>query len=442
MKVTPVLPVESATLPPLGIARNASATAIASAIHAASQWLVLVLIARFGDPALVGRYALAIAVCSPILLLAGLQLRAVQTTDAAHAYHFSEYLALRLVTSVAALILICAAALLFGDGTVIAVIVLVGVSRTIEAVSDVYRGRMHQAERLERVAGSVILRAVGAVAIIASTLAAGAGLTTALALVIVTDLMVWWGWDVRSAGRLFAAPASVTRLTRLFGVAPHLHAPTLARLARTALPLGLVAVLLSLNAYAPQYAVRIAGGDAALGIFAAVLLTASATTVLVGALGLSASPRLARLYQAGRRTEFRALYARLLRFAAVTGALGIAGAILLGRPFLHIAFGAAYADHADLLVLLCAVTALLHIVAVQGYAVTAARVFDGQLPVAALVAAVTATGAFMLVPTYGLRGAAAAMLAGGLVQGVGYTLLLRRALQHGDTTTEAGDAYA
>ncbi|HEX6133074.1 MAG TPA: lipopolysaccharide biosynthesis protein [Longimicrobiales bacterium] len=429
--------------PPLRLSLNASATAVGNVVYAGCQWALIVLLARLGEPALVGQFALGIAVSGPILLLASLQLRAVQVTDAAHSNHFSEYLALRLGTSLAALLLICGAALLIGDGTTAtAVIMLVGTVRVIESLSDVYRGRMNQAERMERVAASMILRGVAAVTAFALALLLGAGLTGALVAVIATDLLVWRLWDVRNVKWLCGADRS-RGLGALFGVEPRFERDTLIRLARTALPLGVVALLLSLNSYAPQYAVRLAGGEAALGIFAAVLITAMASIMLIGALGMSASPRLARLYESGDARAFRALHGRLLRFAAVVGVAGIAGAALLGRPFLHIAYGPEYAEHASLLIVLCAVAGLSHIVSVQGYAVTAARRFRPQLPVALLVAAATSICAFTLVPPYGLHGAAAAMAAGALVQGAGYTVLLRRALRQLDVTAHgASHAYA
>jgi O-antigen/teichoic acid export membrane protein len=423
-----------APLRPLALSLNASATAIGNLIYAACQWGLLVLLARLREPAVVGQFALGLAVSGPLMLLASLQLRAVQVTDALHHNHFSEYLALRLTTSGLALILICGAALVIGNGAAATVvIVLVGLTKAIESVSDVYRGRMQQAERMERVAGSMILRGLAALGALALALLLGASLTGALAVVIAADLLVWWSWDVRTAKLLSNVGEERARgLRLLFGVAPRFENGKLIALARAALPLGFVAVLLSLNSYAPQYAIRHSGGAAELGVFAALLFAATASNVLISAVGQSASPVLARFYEAGNMEAFRALHARLLGLGASVGVLAVVGAVLLGEPVLRLIYGQLYAVHADLFILLSAVAGLIHIVSIQGYTVTAARRFRAQFPVSALVAATTLLGAFLWVPRHGTRGAAMAMLAGALVQGAGYTLILRNALQQPD----------
>jgi O-antigen/teichoic acid export membrane protein len=333
-----------------------------------------------------------------------------------------------------------------GDGApAAAAIVLVGLIKVIESVSDVYRGRMQQAERMERVAGSMILRGLASLAALALALLLGASLAGAFTVVIAADLLVWWSWDVRTVKLLSNAGEERARGLRvLFGVAPRFERGTLVALARTAFPLGFVAVLLSLNSYAPQYAIRHSGGDAELGVFAALLFAATASNVLIGAVGQSASPVLARLYETGNTEAFRALHVRLLGFGASVGVLAVAGALLLGKPLLSLLYGRPYAVHTDLFVLLSAVAGLVHIVSIQGYTVTAARRFRAQLPVSALVAATTLLSAFLLVPRYGARGAALAMLAGALVQGAGYTLILRNALPLRDRAkpSEALDAQA
>ena len=64
--------------------------------YAACQWAVLVVVARLGSAADVGRLALGLALSAPVMILANLQLRAVQATDALHEHPFGIYLGLRL----------------------------------------------------------------------------------------------------------------------------------------------------------------------------------------------------------------------------------------------------------------------------------------------------------------------------------------------------------
>jgi hypothetical protein len=128
---------ETPVLRPLRVSVNASAGVIGNIAYSACQAGLLIVLARLGSAALVGQYALGLALTGPIMLLASLQLRSVQATDAAGSNHFSEYLALRLATSAAALLLIAVGSIILTDTTAAAlVIVLVGVLKNSDALSD------------------------------------------------------------------------------------------------------------------------------------------------------------------------------------------------------------------------------------------------------------------------------------------------------------------
>ncbi len=69
-------------------------------VYAASQVGVLALLANLASPATVGRYALGLAIVTPILLFTKLQLRWVLATDVRRNHSFSDYLGTRLLTVV------------------------------------------------------------------------------------------------------------------------------------------------------------------------------------------------------------------------------------------------------------------------------------------------------------------------------------------------------
>src|SRR5438067_13811448 len=70
---------------------NFSWTMAGNLVYAASQWGILVVLARMGKPEAVGQFSLGLAITAPIMLFAGLQLRAVQATDARHLFQFADY---------------------------------------------------------------------------------------------------------------------------------------------------------------------------------------------------------------------------------------------------------------------------------------------------------------------------------------------------------------
>ena len=59
--------------------------------YALSQAAMLIVLAKFGTPAMVGQFGLGLALTTPILLLSKLQLRAAIVTDVKSEYSFADY---------------------------------------------------------------------------------------------------------------------------------------------------------------------------------------------------------------------------------------------------------------------------------------------------------------------------------------------------------------
>lgn len=392
--------------------------------YAACQCAILIVLAKLGSAELVGRFALALAITAPAMLASGLQLRVIQATDARGEHPFGVYLGLRLVTTALALAAIAAVALAGGQPrNVIALIVLVGIAKAIESVSDVVFGLLQQHEDLRRIALSMLAKGVLSVASMALGLWLGAGLVVATALLAAS----WGAWLV--AYDLPAARRHTT-LTASFG--PR----ALGALAWLALPMGIGAGLQSLITNVPRYAIEAHAGAAALGWFAAIAYLVSAGNQPVMALWAAAGPRLARLFVADR-AGYRRLTARTLLAAAAMAALTIGGAAVVGAPLLSVLYTAEYAAHADVLVWLAVVGGVGYATSALATSITAARRFPAQLGVVALTVAVSWVASTLLVPRYGLAGAAWALLAATLVQTACLAVVYRRGARD-DHPNDAG----
>ena len=136
---------------PLSLRRNFSWTFIGNAVYAASQWGMLVVLAKLGSPEMVGQFTLGLAVTAPIVMLTNLQLDIVQATDAKKQYAFSDYLGLRLIGTTIALVAIAMVTLWTGYSLQTSlVILLVGLAKAFESVSDIFHGLIQQHERIDR----------------------------------------------------------------------------------------------------------------------------------------------------------------------------------------------------------------------------------------------------------------------------------------------------
>lgn len=400
-QANPVIPTSRPIATPLSLRRNFSWTLAGNIVYAASQWGMLVVLARVGTPEMVGQFSLGLAVTAPIILFANLGLRQIQATDTRREYAFGEYLSLRIIALTLALVLIAALALTGYRPEAALVILLMGVAKAFEALSDVIYGLLQQHERMDRIAQSMMIKGPASLA----ALAAGVVLTGGV-LGGVVGLALVWGllfvlYDLYSA-RLLTGDARA--------LWPQWNAQRLRRLGWLALPMGFVAMLISLNTNIPRYFVERHLGEAQLGIYAAMAYLIVAGNTIVSALGQSASPRLAAYYAQGDRQAFTRLLLRLLGIGAGLGAAGVLVALLAGEQLLSLLYGPAYAAEAQVFVWIMVAAGSDYIIALSRHAITAARVLRFQAFLSGFSVIITIVLSSILIPLYGLLGGAAVLI--------------------------------
>lgn len=401
--------------PAASLRLNFALTFTGNAVYAAGQWAILSLIAKLGGGEMLGQYALAVAVATPVMMMAHLNLRAVLATDVEARRPFGDYLAVRLAATAAGLAALGALALLMhGASAMSGLILLAGLSLSADTVSDAYYGAMQRRDQMTPLAVSMCARGV---------LAAGA---TGLALWTTGSL----GWALAAlvAARLLLI-AVYDRPQGLRGETPGSSGAAGRRaILRAALPLGAVLMLVSLNTNLPRYAIERYLGTEPLGAFAATASFLAIGSTVVNALGQAATPKLVRAFRARERSRFIRLTLRLSVFGLALGAAGVVGAIWFGPFVLRLLFRPEYAAHAGLLVAVMAASAPIYAAIVLGFAVTSTRTFAPQMLLSLAAAATSGTASFLLVPRFGLRGAALALAASGCVQIAGQAGILAHAV--------------
>jgi O-antigen/teichoic acid export membrane protein len=417
-------------LKPLTLRRNFSWTFTGNLIYAASQWGMLVVLAKLGSPEMVGQFTLGLAVTAPVIMFTNLQLRGIQATDAKGDYIFSDYLGLRLIGTGLALLIIAGITLKAGYRWETSLVILtIALAKAFESISDVFYGLIQQHERMDRIAialmikGPLSLLFLGIGVLLTGSVVGGAvGLAIAWGLVL-------FGWDLRN-GRLILKNSSHQKEEADLLVAdaeplkgqnplyPRWHRKTLVKLVWLALPLGFVMMLISLNTNIPRYFIERYLGERELGIFAAMSYLMVVGSMVVSALAESASPRLAKYYAAGNSTAFRTLLLKLVGVGLMLGTAGVVVAVVAGKPILTLLYKPEYAERSDLFAWLMVAAGMGYVSSFLGYGMTAARYFQVQMPLFVLVTGSSAISCLWLIPTMGVRGAAIALIIGAIVQAV------------------------
>jgi O-antigen/teichoic acid export membrane protein len=385
-------------------------------IYAGSSWAMLVVLAKLGTPELVGVFALALAVTAPVIMFANLQMRTVQATDSRHEYRFSDYFILRLCMLGLALLVITVVNLISGyEWKVTLVILVVGLGKAIDAISDVIYGLLQQHELMNRVAVSMILK--GILSLIALTFAQ-----------YLTHDVFWAavGWSLASTAVLlfYDIPSGIPGLvikkpesgstfnlsSLVLILQPSRSLVQLLKFGLRLMPLGLASTLASLNMNIPRYFIQHYLGERELGIFAALSYAVIATTLVANATSQAVSPRLAKYYCMGDRRRFSMLLVRLIAMSTLVGAVGLLIALFASKPLLTLLYQVEYAEYSNVFWFLMMTAVLLQFIYLFNVGMIATRQFVAHMLILVVCLILSVIFSGWLIPHYALMGAAWVMI--------------------------------
>lgn len=389
---------------PLSLRINFSWILAGNVVRASCRYGMLFLLIHFCGLATAGRYAIAVAVCNPIWALVMLGLRGAQVTDAQNEYSFADYLAVRVLASGAGLLLVAGMILCGGYGFEATITILfVAFARLVEGVSDIFRGRLQQGERMDFIAIALFLQGLSALTLMAVAGFLGAGPTLLVATLPAATLLTLLCWDLPCYAGTNRTDASDSALWR-----QPLQWTTLRQLGFVAFPLAVVGFLIALIPQLPKYYIAAIMGEEALAIYTTIAYSITLGLMVVAALGNAAAPRMAKYHAAG---ETRAFIRLLTQLVAIVGGMGICGVILVATVAPRMA---AFLGHNDselphLAVALSLFATMLYVTAPLGRALSAMRKFWWQAATIAFGLGIAASLLPWAVRVRGMAGAAEAM---------------------------------
>jgi O-antigen/teichoic acid export membrane protein len=382
--------------------RAATASIIGNVLFAASQWAILILIARLGSVELVGHYALGLAICSPLFLWLGSNHRTVLGSDSLETRSFGVYLQGRVFAVTLAAALAIGAALFLDIPTpVFGVILGVICLKITDQLFDITYGWHQRKIRMDRVALSLIMRGTIAVVIVGLSL----HLTTNLHLAL---------FGVAGSWAVILLFRELPLIAQDGGVLLHRFSEmrTTAQLFRSTWPLAVVALLASLFPNLPRYFIESMLGPEALGIYAALAYLLVAGNTVSHAVCAAVSPRLAHAFSSHDHSEVMKLSMLMLGAALLLGLALVGAALIAGDQILLVLYGGPFVGHGAVLFVLTIGGTFLFVSSAAWYGLTSMSKYgwqiSGYLGSCVLAAVVTPP----LVGRYGLIGGATGFAVG------------------------------
>ncbi len=421
-------PIESKQVaPPVSLRKNFSWALVGNVTYAACQWGILVVLSKFGSVEMVGLFTLGLSITAPIIQFTNLQLRSILATDTKQNHSFADYFGVRIFTTVVGIFLLFIVVMVpnYSSYTRL-IIILIGVSKGFEAFSDIFWGLFQQHERMDKIAKSQIVRGILTVLLIVLILSQSQNLSLAVGcMALFWGGHLWW-YDIGNGKKeLCHLSSTMTFCT----CAPRFNVAILTQLIRFSLPMGVIALLTSLNINIPRYIIEAKLGIEQLGIFSALSYVMVAENIIVNALGQSIIHKMAVAYIEKQRGRF---YRLLMGVCAVSIIIGIGGTLFVaiaGERILTILYAPLYAQYHQIFLLLMIAAIIINLVSLINYALTATRSFMSQLYLSIFSAVCMFLVSVWLIPVYGLKGASFSILIIAVLQILGSLFVLCRRVE-------------
>ncbi|HED14500.1 MAG TPA: lipopolysaccharide biosynthesis protein [Gammaproteobacteria bacterium] len=370
-------------------------------VYAMCQWLILVVVAKLSSPEVLGEFTLALAVTAPIVIFSQLNTRAFVATDAMSEYTFSDYLVLRIITTMLAVLVILFASIAINlPYAAKATLLGVALFKAFESISDIYYGWFQKQEKMKAIGLSAILHGVLSLSTVVVFMMVDGQISAAVYVIAALWFMTLIFYDARKQPET-SLPISSYSFNRMW------------QLTKICLPLGFAMLLVSLNINIPVYFVKAYLSTKEVGYFSAIVYFMFAGRLITGALAQASAPRLSQYYAKGQRALYSRLLLKLLVVGAILGLGGVGIALGFGQWLLTIAYGPDYGRFSDVFVWIMIAAGFSYLINFLGVGLTVARLFKAQLFLNLLSAFTVVILSIVWIPANGLLGAGRA-LAGGI----------------------------
>lgn len=387
-------------------------------VYSAHQYLIVSGTGKILGLSQVGELGIAYAVVTPLSVFAGMALKALCATDPGVIQNLGNYRsAQRYAQCAAAIFLLCIAYSYRHNAAVALLVVTTGCARMADVYSETLYGHLLAQNKLRGVAVSQLLKGLlGPICFLGS-------------------LWIWKSLLFSSLWLLFAYVSVICfHDSRLFqGGGRMVLKPTrsVGAILGMGLSLSTTAGLASLNISLPRLFLQHFHGKADVGLFTLFSLIPQGSLAILASICQPLLSRLARAHQKKEPAELRRLIVRLIATVALLNACLLLASYVVPE---HLIERLRTLEHTDFRLLMNGVflaSVLLGIFAVLGTSLTAAGIYQAQLPQTALLLAIHAAACRALVPEGGSIGAyraTALMATVGIISSA--ALLAHRSFSH------------
>ena len=362
---------------------------------------VLMGLAKWGSAEIQGRFLLSLGIVTPVAMFSSLGLSPLFVTDSQERFSFYDYFYLRIAFCVLSVIIclsIGSYLVLRGsyDANFLVVLGLVGCFKAVDFVSDICYAVFQKKQQMKYTGISRALKAAGALTATMVILYATGKLAAALLGWLAACSATMFLYDLKIAKRFYPKPVEFS-LRRSLAIS------------KQAIPLVAAATFMTLNSNISRYVIAAYCGEAEVGYFGSISYGGVALSMIFVAIGSALLPKMVDYF----KTRPLYIWRVAVKVAPVVVGLGLLAfvvSLFVGRFALRVFFSAEHAAYVKVLWILMGGSAVVGMASVMGYAGTACRAFTPAIFAWVIVGCITFLGGIILVPRYGIVGAAVASI--------------------------------
>ena len=165
-------------------------------------WLLIVILTKKAPVETVGLFGLAQAIALPISMLFSLKLQLANVTDARNEYAFGDYIAVKILTSLATSVTIGLVGILFYPPGTAAAILVLGIGYAISEVREYFLSIMQKYGRMDLMALSRIVQGIVSLLLFGGLFWLTQNLVASILGLVATRLIILFSYDIRTSAKL------------------------------------------------------------------------------------------------------------------------------------------------------------------------------------------------------------------------------------------------
>lgn len=386
-------------------------------IHSIFQWLLIIVMTKVYSIETVGQYSWSMALITPIITFLGFNLRATQLTDIKNKYKISDYLIIRVISSIITSLII--GLILFINENVLFAIITTLIVLTVkisELFSETYQNDYLKSGLFKRYGLSFILRSV-------------LSFTLFLIITVLTKnfLFSLSGYSFIWFSSFLFFDTKLKPINEVFK-GYTLDYKILVEIISISLPLAFVSSVNTLYSAIPKYFVEYFMDMESLGIFSTTSYVSLIGGIFVSGVTLTFTTDLANLFNNYKIKKFRNIVILQQLLVSVVCLLIFGFFYFLGDTIIPLIYTAEFVNYLDVVLLLIISTSFKFTATVLGTACTSIRLNKEQFYVALICILIVTISGYTLIPTYGLRGAAYSLILAYIFKNIFLGIILKSEL--------------